>query len=621
MAGLISLISCLILSTFSAEVPPRVPDKIADRYTPPIQGQQKIEGVIGDRLRINIESRLMNTDLDPMLEAYRKRPGRQNWIGTHLAKYIDAMTDAWVYTGDRRLKPLLDDAIAELLATQLQDGYLGTYAGAKRWQDWDVWTHKYNLLALLKFYRHTGNPTTLEAAVKIGDLLIRTFGEQSGQSNIVVSDWHKGLVSSSVLEPMVQLYRFTGEMRYLNFCRYILRAWDTPEGPKIIPLLMAGRSVNEAGSGQAYPLLSDLVGLVELYRASGDEALLRPVEIAWKRIVDHHLYVTGTASWGEKFHEAGMLRADDQDSENGPGETCVTVGWLQLNAHLLRLTGEARYAEELERSIYNGLLAAQHPKDGNVASFLPLIGRKRFGQVSQGIPGVSCCSSSLPRGFALIPDAAWGRRGNAVAVNLYVPGRAQIAMGAGDSKYLVTLTSETQFPRDGKVVLDVETSSPARFPLALRVPQWCGRFSVVSSGQTFEGRPGEYLMIDRAWKDRTRLVIEMELTTRLLDGGASYPKQVAVARGPQVLALDERFDIGDEISQAALRLGGVRVVDLKTHSGDMPKGWFGTQAYEVPGEIADRVKGRRQTRLLLAPVSDAGQAGTAYRVWLPFDGQ
>ena len=135
----------------------------------------------------------------------------------------------------------------ELIATQLEDGYLGTYTPQERFIDygdkgyepaenlplWDVWAHKYNLLGLLNYYRRTGYEPALQASRRIGDLLCKTYGDAPGQKDIVRNDWHVGMANTSVLEPMAMLYRYTGDRKYLEFCRYIVRAWDEPKGPKI----------------------------------------------------------------------------------------------------------------------------------------------------------------------------------------------------------------------------------------------------------------------------------------------------------------------------------------------------------------------------------------------------
>ena len=289
----------------------------------------------------------------------------------------------------------------DLIAAQEPDGYLGTYVPEKRFglyegADWDVWSHKYNLMGLLTYYQYTGHEPALAACRKIGDLLIRTFGP--GKKSILSAGTHKGMAATSVLEPVVLLYRSTGDKRYLDFARYIVQSWDDPNGPKIIQALLTEKQVNKTANGKAYEMLSNLVGLCELARATGDRSLLEPVLNAWQDIVGKRLYITGSASQGEHFH-------GDFDLPNQSGahvaETCVTTTWIQLNLQLLRLTGDAQFANELEKTLYNHLAAAQNPRGDDWCYFTPLEGKKPYDA------GITCCHSSGPRGMALAPLEAY----------------------------------------------------------------------------------------------------------------------------------------------------------------------------------------------------------------------
>jgi len=600
----------------------KVSDRVEDRYVPAQFEAQEIHGVLGDRLDVNIRKRLNEgVDTEPLLKGYRQRPGQQTWIGEHLAKFIDAATNAWAYSGDEPLKQKLDAAVKDLLATQLPDGYLGTYLEPDRFKDfgnaawepaadlplWDVWAHKYNLIALLNYYRRTGYEPALAACRRTGDLLCRTYGEGPGLRNIARNDWHVGMANTSVLEPMVTLYRYTGDPKYLDFCRYIVRAWDDPKGPKIISTLLKTGSVHKVGNAKAYEMMSNFVGLLELYRATGEEAFLRPMLIAWNDIVAKQLYITGTAAWPEVFPEDYMLRADGR-----VGEGCVTTTWMQINLQLLRLTGEAKYADQIERSVYNALLAAQHPASGLVSYFVPLNGAKRYGAVSQGVPGVSCCTSSLPRGLALIPSAAWGERRGGIAVNLYVPGIVHLRLAGGE----ITLVSTTRFPANGEVALELRMPKPARFPLSLRVPAWCKSFAVSVVGKTWTGTRGDYLEIDRTWNNSDTVKIQMDLTTQVIPGGPAYPEYVAVQRGPQVLAAEERLNRDVDLWIAGLAAADAGGVDLREAADRLPQSWVGSQAYAVRGYTGNAALGRKPVGLVLAPIADAGQVGGEYRVWL-----
>ncbi len=482
---------------------PVVPPKVADQFTPSAFDQQHIEGLLGDRMRINLEGRLLHVDEKGLIDCFEHRPGPQEWAGEHAGKFLHAAANAWLYTGDPRLKTLMDRMARSLIATQLPDGYLGTYTDDNRWTSWDVWVHKYDLLGLLNYYHATGYEPALEASRKIGDLLVRTFGTGPGQRDIIAAGTHVGMAATSVLEAMVNLYRFTGDVRYLNFCEYIVHSWDQPNGPKIIASLLSTESVFHTANAKAYEMMSNLVGLMELYRVTGKPEDLKPAQIAWKDIVAHRLYVTGTTSSSEHFQDDFVLPGEDTSNV---GEGCATVTFLQLTWQLLRSTGEPQYADLLEQTVYNALLGAQDPANGNICYFTALDGRK------SPTPGINCCVSSEPRGISMIPQLAWGRRGDGAAILFYAQGWMTVeGVGGG-----TVINSRTNYPLDGAVELTVKPAKNSRFPLYLRVPAWTTHYQAVAGGRTYTCQPGALLEVDRSFWPMI-----ISLATSLATGGAA----------------------------------------------------------------------------------------------------
>jgi len=576
-----------------AEVPkPVVADKIKDRFVPAPYDRQKIRGLLGERMRVNLEGRLLHVNEAALLAGFRKRPGNHPWIGEHAGKFLNAAANTWAYTGDERLKVIMDRMAGELIAAQLPDGYLGTYTDNQRWTSWDVWVHKYDLIGLLSYYAATGHQPALETARKIGDLLARTFGDGPGQRDILKSGTHVGMAATSVLEPMAMLYRYTGEQRYLDFAHYILRAYDRPDGPKIITSLTATGNVFHTADAKAYEMMSNLVGLADLYRLTGEETLLKPALAAWKDIASNRLYLTGTTSANEYFQDNGKLPGEESA---GVGECCATVTWLQLSWQLLRLTGEPQYAEEIERTVFNHLTGAQDAKNGNICYFTPLVGRKRPSAV------ISCCLSSGPRGISMIPELVWGMREDGPAVLLYAPGEAAIPVREGLD---VVLRAETRFPADGAVTLSVRTPRVARFPLYLRVPSWCTRYTATVKDEVTEGKPGQFVKLERSWLPGETVQIRMDLPVRVAPGGKNYGDYVAVVRGPQVLALESSLNplvpYPHRAAPKSVEPAGLGLVETKAGAN-----W--PQAYMIDGSVA----GKPQP-LVLVPFADA----LNYRVWL-----
>jgi DUF1680 family protein len=169
----------------------------------------------------------------------------------------------------------------------------------------------------------------------------------------------------------------------------------------------------------------------------------------------------------------------------------------------------------------------------------------------------------------------------------------------------VAIESRTNYPVDGAVELTVDPSKAVRFPLYLRVPAWTAHFEAIAGGRTYQGEPGAWLTIDRQWAPGDTVKIEIDLTTRVVAGGPSYPYNVAVARGPQFLALESALNRGVVDLQAA----GPRTAQLKLidAAGQLPATWSGKQAYRMEGLVAGKPK-----ELVLVPFADA----RTYRVWL-----
>ena len=523
-------------------LPDKIPCVVADRQDAQVPDRVHLTGMIGTRIQRSATERLLAIDMDQLLEGFRHRPGGQAWIGEHVGKCLHAATLAWVYTGDAALRDKLDRTVAELVKCQLDDGYLGTYLPKDRWTQWDVWVHKYNLIGLITYMRYTGNTAPLPACRKMADLLCNTFGDQPGRRDIIAAGDHVGMAPTSVLEPMVWLYRFTGEKKYGDFCEYILRSWEQPNGPHIVSRLLEQKGVDKVGNGKAYEMLSCINGMLEWYRTTGDRRLLQAALNAWEDIIAKRLYITGTASYRELF-----LGDFDLPNTNGVGETCVTVTWLQLNAHLLRLTGQSRFAEQLERIVYNHLCGAQRPDGKAWVCCVNLQGEKPY----VGAPDQNCCLSSGPRGMAMIPTFAVTTDAQGTVVNLYDPGEAHLRLRDGAA---VKLGIETTYPFSGQIVVAVDPATPCEFSLKLRIPSWCDRPSLRVNGQPAGATPASdgYAAIRRTWQKGDKVELGLPLAPRTLLGDHGNQNKVAVLYGPLVLAADAGLTGGVDLDAIAL---------------------------------------------------------------------
>ena len=406
------------------------------------------------------------------------------------------------------------------------------------------------------------------------------------------------MAATSVLEPVVLLYRATGDKRYLDFAQYIVRSWDERGGPKILTTLLREKQVNKTANGKTYEMLSNLVGLCELYRATGNAQFLEAVQNAWQDIVANRLYITGSASSFEHFH-------GDHELPNGPEanicETCVTVTWMQLNWQLLRLTGEAKYGDEFERSLYNHLAAAQLPRGDDWCYYTPLDGRKKYDK------GITCCHSSGPRGMALAPQAAYfrghDRDGDTVFINTLETSRATLKLGDKS----VTIEQGAVFPYGGCSEIKFRVDKAATFGIAIRVPVWALRAWALSSALETGGwqrKDGWLRLPPRSWDNGDEILFFFHISPKLIAGDHGNAGRAALAWGPFVLAYDQD------------RNGGLAADDslalVNAKSSLIPKD--GRQlAFDV--RVATDAEKKPTTRVFV-PFADAGAGGGQYRVWL-----
>jgi DUF1680 family protein len=610
----LGLLVLLTGTSFAALVPEKVKPAIRDVQDFQTPDRVHPGGWLGTRIAANEANRLVKLDVERLLEGYRKRPGRQIWDGEHVGKWLHAATLAWVNTGDPELRKKLDYVAAELPKCQLADGYLGTYDEKDRWTQWDVWAHKYNLIGLITYMRYTGNMEPLPACRRMAELLCNTFGDEPGKKDINLAGQHIGMAPTSVLEPMVLLYRLTGEERYLDFCKYILRSWERPNGAKIISTLLKDKRVDKVGNGKAYEMLSCLNGALEYYRTAGERQLLEACLNAWQDIVDHRLYLTGTASYREFFH-------DDYDlpNVNNVGETCVTVTWLQFNAQLLRLTGQARFAQQLEKVVLNQLFGAQCPDGSAWGYYVQMQGKKPYSSTLDG----HCCLSSGPRGVALIPTFATTTDADGVVMNLYETGTAKLKLRDGA---VVDVKTETKYPTDGLIRIALALSRSAQFTVKLRIPSWCSDARLDVDGETTPLKLGSdgYAFVNREWKTGDQIRLRFKLEPRLIVGDRRNEGRVAIMYGPLVLAADSAL-LNRNVSLNTLGVRGTNVSSLRLSVQPAPKEaktWAGAEVFRinaVAGISAGFIKQGAPLTAELLPFADAGGTGSSYKIWLPYE--
>lgn len=584
-------------------IKPEVPNKVKNKFIPVAYEKQHLNGILGRWISLNIEKgiwRYLKEDEVKLMEGFYARPGRGAYQGEFWGKYMQAAAKMWLYSGNEKIKKQMDRTVDIVVTSQMEDGYSGTYIPEYRWKSWDIWVHKYVLYGLVSYYSLTGYEPAIEAAKKIGNYFCSNVGIKGKKVNIITGP-HGGMASTSILDPMVLLYKYTGDERYLKFCNMIIRAYEQPQGPKIISSLLERGRLDKVSTGKAYELLSNLWGVIRLYQITGEERYIKAVIKGWEDARNNRLYITGSGTEQEYFVDYMTLG----DIETWPAEGCVTAHWFHLNTSLFYLTGDLKYVEELEKTTYNHLLASMNPHAGGMCYFCPLQNKKPYSI------GLCCCNASLPRAIAMIPEIVWAKfMDGGLAILIYNPGILEdIIKTSNGEDLLLRLEVQSEYPKNGIINIKVNPGKPAKFLLAFRVPRWTANFKVIIDNKEYIGKPGEYLKVDRYWRKNDKLIITMNMTEQLINADKEFPEYYAFKRGPQVLAFDSTINNLVDIDQIKFRPDtNIKLYDA---SHKLPENWIGDQAYTTPS-----LKTPEGKDILLVPFADASQNGGKMRIWM-----
>lgn len=592
-------------------VTPAVTDRLRPAQT------ATMTGFLGEKLAASYEHRILAQDVERLVAPFRTRTEARCWQTEFWGKWFTSAVLAYRYRPEPGLKAKLDRAVADLLATQTPDGYIGNYSDEKRLEQWDIWGRKYCLLGLLAYHDLTGDPKPLAASRRLADHLLRELTERNRL--IVKQGNHRGMAATSVLEPICLLYARTGERKYLDFAEEIVRQWESGEGPQLIA--KAGVNVAERWPKpakwwtweqgmKAYEMMSCYEGLLELHRLTGKRDYREAVEKTWENIRATELNVVGSGASAECWFGGKRLQAQTVKHYQ---ETCVTATWVKLSQQLLRLTGEVKYADAVEQSAYNALLGSMKPDGSDWTKYSNLSGLRQEGE-EQCAMGLNCCVASGPRGLFTLPLTAVMTDASGVVVNFFNAGTWTFRTPSGQTAQLV---QETTYPVGDVVTLRVRVPRPETFDLQFRNPAWsvAGTFRV-GDAPAKPVTPGDYARIRADWG--TGLVVHVKLDLRgRVERLAGQPEAVALLRGPLVLARDARLG-GPNVDEAlapALDKDGLLPMEVTPAPGF----WLAVRAPFVVGSYLEGAHGKPQTMLL----GDYASAGSTYdersrfRVWFP----
>jgi uncharacterized protein len=520
-----------------------------------------IKGVLGDAISLSENGRMRslpewsNGRLIKMFSPEaRLKNNTTDWYGEHAGKWMYSTALAVKRTGDKNLKAALFRTADYLVSTQEENGYLGSYSPELRFtnnesklhkRSWDVWSHSYMILGFLEINRQFPNEKYLTAAKNIGELFLKTFGD--GTTDITGYGTRYGYSATIALEPVVELYKATTDKRYLDFAELIVKKVEQREGLRMIASMLNNRDLETVADGKAYQIIWNLLGLAKLYQVTGNADYIKAIEAAWKNIMEHHLTITG-GPWGGIGKHKECFNTKGYWNPYGYVETCSTMSWMQLNKILLEITGESKYAQEIEKSAYNALLGAQFSNGQDWSYHVFSNGKRHLANYDD------CCPSSGVLALQELSPVVYSVKGNGIACNLFSESEATISL----NNTPVNISQKTQYPFEGKVQLTVAASKPASFPLYIRIPEWAKGTTISVDGKqvTEPVVPGSYFVLQQKWGKQSNVEINFPFDLKMVEKAehATIPQGTAdiyrvnwfaLTRGPLVYASNGLINGGD----------------------------------------------------------------------------
>jgi DUF1680 family protein len=481
---------------------------------------------------------------------------QQMFWDSDLGKWIEAASYTLAVRRDAALEARIDDLASRFAAAQRSDGYLNTYfirrAPEKRWTNLRDWHELYCAGHLIEgavaYFAATGKRTLLDAMIRYVDHIAATFGTGTGQK--------RGYCGHEEIElALVKLYRATGERKYLDLARYFVD--ERGSQPHYFDLEARRRGDDPASYtfrtyeySQSHKLVRDqdkvvghAVRAMYLYSAMADLAaedddakLKHACQLLWADLVGKRLYLTG--GLGPSEANEGFTADYDLPNESAYAETCAAVGFVFWAHRMLHIECDGRYADMMERALYNG-----------AASGLSLTGDRFFYDNPLASKGdhhrwewhdCPCCPPNIARLIASLGGYVCSAGENEAAIHLYASSKMRLSLGGGD----VVIHQETNYPWDGVIAIRIDPASPQQFALKLRIPGWCRSWRVTINGAApaqAQAVERGYLRIDRLWQKGDSVRLELDMPAERIYAHPAVTEdsgRVALMRGPIVYCLE-----------------------------------------------------------------------------------
>ena len=502
--------------------PGLVSPKVADALRPVTLKQTELSGEIGRRIDDLIYKNYMVINIEGnFLEPFRSRPFTNEWHYIGVGKVIDAGSLFSAFTGDPKVNERTSRLIDDLMKTRDADGYLGHIKalpeGRQNYLNWTLHEQEYTILGLVHNGRACGSAKSLQYARELADYVLATFPKNPKPEKVC---------TAGLPEAMLLLYGSTGDTRYLRF------AADTRHGNAEAEVKCASlrdwQQTFETKPAHVYVMTARCYAQSELYRYEPAPQLLnmsRYLRHELLREDNGGLTVIGSASDGEHFSYT-------QNGKGAISESCVTAYLIRWLDSLMRLEGDLRYGDVIERTAYNALFAAQDPAGRRLRYFTPFTGPRVYFD-NDGF----CCPGNYRRIVAEMPQKVYYRCADGgVAVNLFTPSKKAIALEKDRS---VTIEQQTDYPSSGHVTIRVSPTEPTQFPLRVRIPRWCPKATVQVNSETPAAvAPGaQPYELRRTWKPGDVVTLDLPMPWRLIRGRKVQEGKVALMRGPIVYCI------------------------------------------------------------------------------------
>lgn len=495
------------------------------------------------------------------------------WHDGDFYKWLEAVAFVYATTQDEEWDRRMDRIIETIGKAQREDGYIHTPVIISQRQhrtevgefrdrlDFETYNMGHLMTCACTHYRATGKTNLLRIAERAADFLYATYKSAPGDlaNNAICPSHYMGIV---------EIYRTAHNPKYLELARGLIDIRDrvkqgTDHNQDRIPF----REQTEA-VGHAVRANYLYAGVADIYAETGDPSLLGALEKIWCDVAYRKMYVTGATGGlydgaspdGSKAHSSIQLvhqaygRAYQLPNVTAYNESCATVGFVLWNWRMLSITGEARFADLLERALYNGVLATISLKGREFFYTNPL--RRvddlpfelRWSRKREPYIGCFCCPPNTVRAVAEVSAYAYGMSDEGVWVHLYGSSVLDTQLSDGSA---LRLKQETEYPWDGTIRITIEKAPSKEYSVFLRIPDWAEESHVTVNGKRAGKNlaSGRYHEIRRSWSSGDRIELVLPMSVELLEAHPLVEEvrnQVTVRRGPIIYCL-ESIDLPDDV--------------------------------------------------------------------------